>query len=83
MIMKKMISEELLKKVVGGDGWTLLQYYCRGEAVKYNGMECEVIKAKLSFKYGWLYDIRTYWWEEDVRTIFYNVPQDDLVGDSD
>ena len=81
--MMKMLNEKLLEKVAGGDGWTLLQYFCRGEAVLYNGEDCEVLRAKLSFKYGWVYDIRPYWWIEDVRTVYYNVPQADLKGDSD
>lgn len=51
-------------------------------AVLYNGDDCEVLKAKLTRK-GWVYDIRPYWWIEDVRTVFYNVPEDQLKGDSD
>ncbi|MCR5831090.1 MAG: hypothetical protein K6G67_02985 [Lachnospiraceae bacterium] len=81
--MMNMVEEELLEKVAGGDkGWHLLPYFCRGMAVLYNGDDCEVLKAKLTRK-GWVYDIRPYWWIEDVRTVFYNVPEDQLKGDSD
>ena len=81
MVMKRTLNEKLLEKVAGG--LELQQFYCRGEAVLYDGDDYEVIKAKFSFIHGWLYDIKPYEWTSDVKAIRYNVPQNDLVGDSD
>ncbi len=79
--MKKILNAEMLEKIAGG--WTLMQYYCAGEAVIYNGDRYNVERSKFSFKYGWVYDLGPLPWDHGLLVKRYNVPQDQLIGDSD